>query len=725
MASMGHVRDLPAKASEIPEEIKKQKKVLGVARGQCRTRIRAALRHSARTKRKIVSQLEAGPQERLRTDSGDRRRPRGGKHRLAFEPALEAAKFPSSGWSFRKSPAKPFKTPFSTRERSMTKLVEAQETRRVLDRLYGYTLSPLLWKKIARGLSAGRVQSVAVRLLGGTRAGAAGLPQRNILGFRRALAVPHPESSQAAARGEGSSGDADRGDRPSHRHRQGLRRVDGQLKAGVDAVLLSEPEAAESPRSIVGGPWTVTDVEQTAADSAPGPSLHHQHAAAGGQPQARLQRQRHDVGRPAAVRRRLHHLHAYGQRAAFARGDHGRAKVCQRPLRRRNYLEANERTYITKSRNAQEAHEAIRPAGTEMHTAEELGARRPRGRALRDDLEADGRLADGRRPADVPDGDDQIGRCRVPRHGPAHRVSRLFPRLRRRSATIPTRPLDDQEVGPAAALDRVALSCRLLEAVSHETKPPARFTDASLVRTLEAEGIGRPSTYASIIGTIQDRGYVRKSGQPARADVHGARRHQAARKILSAARRSRLYGQDGADARRYLERRSGAAALPQEFLRRLRRAGGAGESQGRVDRSARSLLAARLTACEPVIRVGRFGPYFEQETDGKKLTVSIPGRRRSGRNLAPRSATRLIEEKQRGCGAVGPRSRDGAADLSCSPGAYGPYLQLGDVKEDGPKPRRASIPKSIDACDDLARNGHEAAQPCRGPWATIPRAASR
>ena len=163
MASMGHVRDLPANASEIPEEIKKQKKPwasLGVN-----------VEHDfeplyvvPKDKRKIVAQLKQALKDAseliLATDE-DREGESIGWHLSQ----LLKPKVPSSGWSFPKSPSEAIQNAIQHTRTLDTNLVEAQETRRVLDRLYGYTLSPLLWKKIARGLSAGRVQSVAVRLL--------------------------------------------------------------------------------------------------------------------------------------------------------------------------------------------------------------------------------------------------------------------------------------------------------------------------------------------------------------------------------------------------------------------------------------------------------------------------------------------------------------------------------------------------------------------------------
>ncbi len=177
-----------------------------------------------------------------------------------------------------------------------------------------------------------------------------------------------------------------------------------------------------------------------------------------------------------------------------------------------DYLEPGGRTYVTKSRNAQEAHEAIRPAGTEMRTAEELGL---------SDRESDLYAMIWKRTVAT-----QMVKARLTfqtvtislRETPTSvrpADTSSFPGYFRayvEGVDDPEAALDDQESALPPLSTESRLGCQELEAVTHETKPPARFTEATLVRTLEAEGIGRPNTYASIIGTIQDRGYVRKKG---------------------------------------------------------------------------------------------------------------------------------------------------------------------------------------------------------------------
>ena len=299
MASMGHVRDLPANASEIPEEIKKQKKSwasLGVN-----------VEHDfeplyvvPKDKRKVVAQLKLALKDAseliLATDE-DREGESIGWHLSQ----ILKPKVPVKRMVFSEITSEAIHNAIQHTRKLDTNLVEAQETRRVLDRLYGYTLSPLLWKKIARGLSAGRVQSVAVRLL----------VERELerLAFRSGtywdLAAHMRVSDQAAAAGTSESPEftATLATVAGKRVATGkdFDESTGRLKEGVDAVLLSETEATVTSRADFLRSLAGVVRRAAPADAASGPSVHDQHLAAGGQPQTGLQRQRHDEHRPASV----------------------------------------------------------------------------------------------------------------------------------------------------------------------------------------------------------------------------------------------------------------------------------------------------------------------------------------------------------------------------------------------------------------------------------------
>ena len=237
------------------------------------------------------------------------------------------------------------------------------------------------------------------------------------------------------------------------------------------------------------------------------------------------------------------------------------------------YVPAEPRRYKSKVKNAQEAHEAIRPAGDSFRTPGQLrlAARPRRVPALRADLAAHGRLADGRRGR--ADGEHPAGRAqrhrrggRVHRQRPHDHLPRLPARLRRVARRERRRPATTtgQRRRRAPAAPR-----RARPAAGHPRagrrrgtppRPPARYTEPSLVARLEELGIGRPSTYASIMQTIQDRGYVWKKGAGAGAVLHRVRRGQPAGAALRPARRLRLHRLAGGRARRDRRRQPAAGS---------------------------------------------------------------------------------------------------------------------------------------------------------------------
>ena len=225
-------------------------------------------------------------------------------------------------------------------------------------------------------------------------------------------------------------------------------------------------------------------------------------------------------GRPAPLRERLHHLHAHRQHDAVGRPRWPRPAARSRERYGSDYLPDAAPPYTTKVKNAQEAHEAIRPAGDTLPHARRRGPELRRDELRLYELVWQRTVAspDDRRPGrdacTVRLGRHRVGRPRRRVRGQRHdhhspglpaglRRGLRRPRGRaRRPGAASCPPLAEGDPS-----DR-----RSLEAKGHETQPPARYTEASLVRRLEELGVGRPSTYASIIATIQDRGYVWKKG---------------------------------------------------------------------------------------------------------------------------------------------------------------------------------------------------------------------
>ena len=271
-----------------------------------------------------------------------------------------------------------------------------------------------------------------------------------------------------------------------------------------------------------------------------------------------------------------------------------------------------------------------------------------------------------------------LRRCGVPRTGRHIEFPGYF-RAYVEGRDDPEAALDDQEAALPPLTTESQLDCKELEALSHETKPPARFTEATLVRTLEAEGIGRPSTYASIIGTIQDRGYVRKQANQLVPTFTA----MAVTKLLEKYFPRLVDVGFTAKMEQTLDDISNGEAERLPYLKSFY----AG-SDGLVEQvkskeetiDPREACSLKLDSVAHVVRVGRFGPYFEQQSNGKKLTVSIPN------DVAPAEISqevveRLIEEKERGAEPLG-IDPDSGLPIFVLAGRFGPYLQLGEVQEE-------------------------------------------
>ena len=358
----------------------------------------------------------------------------------------------------------------------------------------------------------------------------------------------------------------------------------------------------------------------------------------------------------------------------------------------KDYLHPEVRQYTTKSKNAQEAHEAIRPAGTEMKTAAEHGLS-GREAMLYDMIwkrtvatqMAEARLKFRTAIIKVDDAEFRATGRQVLFAG--------FFKAYVESIDDPDSTSEDREdFLPELAVDE-RLDCQKLDPIGHETKPPARFTEATLVRQLEADGIGRPSTYASIIGTIQDRGYVRKVGNQLVPTFTAL----AVTKLLEEHFLHLVDYGFTAKMEQILDDISNGEVDRIPYLRDFY----SGEEgldvlvkarEEKID--PREACTLRLNGLKPKIRVGKFGPYFEADQNGSAVTASIPDDVAPA-DLSEELAEKLIELKQRGPQSLGDDPETGMP-IYLLVGPFGPYLQLGEVKEGEPKPKRVGIPKSKD-----------------------------
>jgi len=388
-------------------------------------------------------------------------------------------------------------------------LVEAQETRRILDRLYGYEVSPVLWRKVMSGLSAGRVQSVATRLvvdresermrfrvasywdLEGTFDAGSKHDQRMF------PAKVHSVDGARVARGsdfgpDGLLKSASQG-KVVHLDRQ---RAEGLVTALSDATYDVRSVESKPYKRSPYAPFRTTTMQQEASRK---------------------------LGMSASVTMSVaQRLYENGfitymrtDSTTLSAGAVGAARDQVRELYGAEYLPDSPRTYASKVKNAQEAHEAIRPAGESFRTPAQTGLRGEQFRLyeliwmrtvasqMRDAI---GQSVSIRLGGTAATGEDVV-------FSASGRVITFHGFLKAYvEGTDHGAATDDQETRLPALEEGDAVSAASLGANGHETKPPARYTEATLIKELEDREIGRPSTYASIIGTILNRGYVYKKG---------------------------------------------------------------------------------------------------------------------------------------------------------------------------------------------------------------------
>lgn len=679
-ASMGHVRDLPESAADIPAKLKGQEWArLGV-------NVDAdfePLYIVPGKKAKIVSELKAllkDADELIVATDEDREGESIGWHLVQ----VLNPKVPISRIVFHEITPEAIRAALANPRQIDEHLVRAQETRRILDRLVGYTVSPLLWKKISTGLSAGRVQSVAVRLLVNR--------ERERRAFRSAtywdlkatlLRGISPFSAVLATVGGKRVATGRDFDENT-----------GRLKT-ADVVLLGEEESKALQERLRAAEWKVAETDEKPTVRRPYPpfttSTLQQEAnrklRLSARDTMRIAQGLYEEGLITYMRTDSVHLSDQAMTAS-------RSRI--RTLYGDAYLSPQPRQFTTKSKGAQEAHEAIRPAGTEMKTVEEL---RLTGReAALYDLIWKRTVASQMAEARLTFLTAIIQADNATFRASGRRID--FPGFFRayvEGSDDPDAALEDRDepLPPFKAGDDVAL--RSLEALSHTTQPPARYTEATLVKMLEQEGIGRPSTYASIIGTIIDRGYVDRVSNnlvptftafavtglleknfPHLVDTKfTAKMEEELDEIAEGGAewlpylRDFFFGYDGLD----------------ETVKR--------GQEGIDPREASTVMLEGLGAR---VRIGRFGPFAEMGAEGEMLTASLP------EGIAPADLTaeqveKLVRAKAEGPDKLGidPETQKPVLMLQ---GRFGPYVQLGEAEEGSKaKPKRASLPKGMNPAD--------------------------
>ncbi len=678
-ASVGHVRDLPQSAGEIPKRFK----------GEPWARLGIDVENefkplyvTPKGKSKVINELKKKVKEAdvllLATDE-DREGESISWHLIE----VLKPKVPVKRMVFHEITKRAIEHSMEHYRDIDMNLVRAQETRRILDRLYGYTLSPLIWKKVAYGLSAGRVQSPGLRMIVERERERIRFHSSIYWDLKATLAKPEERSFEAKLLSVGEKRVAGSKDFDS---------TSGKLKDPDSVLLLSEEEAEALLSRIEKSDWRVLSVQEKETTSRPAAPFITSSLQQEGNRKLGL-----SARETMRIAQRLYEegLITYMRTDSPALSSEaiGGARSAVEELYGKEYLSETPRQYSSKSRGAQEAHEAIRPAGGRfVHPDNTNLTGKDKGlyqmiwkRTIASQMAEAKKLSVSVR----------IGAEDAVFSATGNRI--VFPGFLRvyvEGKDDPEAALEDKEVLLPPLSEGDNLDVVSLQPDRHETKPPARFTEASLVQRLEKEGIGRPSTYATIISTIYERGYIRRQGTSLVPTFTGMAVVQLLEEhfddlvdygftsSMEAALDQIAYGEK--DNKAYLkEFYFGPDGLKEEVEQR--------EAEISPERS-RTVALPQLKEHQAV-KVGRYGPYIVHKEGDESIHASIP-EEIAPADLTEEDITELIEVQKRGPEPIGTHPESGE-NIYCLTGRYGPYVQLGEATEDKPKPKRAGLPKGV------------------------------
>ena len=684
-SSMGHVRDLPASAKEIPAKYKKEKWAnLGI---NVDNEFEPLYVISSQ-KKKVVSQLKKKLKEvdELILATDEDREGEGISWHLT---EVLKPKVPVKRMVFHEITESAIREAIQNFRDLDMNLVYAQEARRILDRLVGYTLSPLLWKKIAPGLSAGRVQSVAVKLLVARELERIRFKSGSYWDLEALL---NPTGSKQDFKAQMTHLD-------NRRLATGkdFDESTGKLKKPDTVVLLGKKEAKDLEKKLLKADWTVSNIEKKKQQRSPAPpfitSTLQQEAnrkfGYSARDTMRIAQKLYENGYITYMRTDSTNL----SRQAISA-----ARNAVSNMYGEDYLYKSVRTYNKKSKGAQEAHEAIRPAGSHFISPSDA---RLKGREQKlYDLIWKRTVATQMANAQLEftnvtiEAENEGTHARFKANGKVITFPGYF-RAYVEGSDDPDAALENQEIALPPLHTDDQLDCNKISSKSHETKPPARFTEASLVKELEKDGVGRPSTYATIISTIQDRGYVDKEGSalvptftafavtellenhfPDLVDINFTSEMEDKLDEIA-------HGNE--DWIRYMESfYKGDEGLKSKVDTQ--------ESQI-VPQDAKRIDLPIEGIEDMDIFIGKFGPYVQSQTNSDVVSTSIP------MDLTPSDITvdklkELIKASEDGPNSIGKDPETGM-DIYVLTGRYGPYVQLGLKDDDNKKPKRVSLLKGM------------------------------
>src|SRR5688572_10485635 len=703
-ASYGHVRDLPESAAEVPKEIKgKSWGRLGVDTDGEFTPYYVVPADKKKHVQHLKEALKDASEVILATDPDREGESISWHLQQILKPKVKVRRI-----VFHEITEEAIKAALREAHEDVNQnLVRAQESRRILDRLYGYTLSPVLWKKVQTGLSAGRVQSVAVRLIVER--------EEERIAFRTAAYW----DIEAKIRGDDGAFTATLVRIGNDRVATGKDFDDRGELTGKGARVLDDPETYALVDALSRNlPWDVPSVEEKPFTQRPAPPF----------TTSTLQQEANrkfgfSAERTMQIAQRLFQgidvgggdlegVISYHRTDSTTLSEKALTEAGQtvREMYGDDYYRGP-RQYQTKVRNVQEAHEAIRP--TEFR-------RTPQ--SLEQVLESDElRIYDliWKRAIASQTADARMLRTSVEITATALNGERAFLTASGKAIEFPgyLRAYVEGSDDPAAELDEketllpkltvgdriqspADLDAKLvvagLEHKGHQTAPPARFTEASLVKRLEEEGIGRPSTYAPTVATIQRRGYVTRQGKAmvpsftAFAVTRLLRNHFGDYVDLGFT----------AEMEEILDQISNGEKDWLDFIREFYR--GDGKHHGLehlVEDKGQEIAYPVIDICEdpetglPIrVRIGRYGPFLQLgDSSGDGPRASVPD------DLAPADLTAekaiaLLKANAEGPRVLGEDPTTGQK-IYVMHGRFGHYVQLGEASDDkkSEKPRRASL----------------------------------
>ncbi len=698
-SSVGHIRDLPAKAAEVPEQYKKEKWAsLGVDVENHFKPLYIVSPNKKDHVRHLKAALKDASELYLATDE-DREGEAIAWHLLE----VLNPKVPVKRMVFHEITPEAIQRAIDNPRDLDRRLVDAQEARRIFDRLYGYEVSPVLWRKIQRGLSAGRVQSVAIRIVVER--------ERERMAFRTASywdleATFEPtetaDSDVGATQFTGTLIEVDGTRVASGRDFD----ESGQLtREGV--VVLDEAATVALRDSLVDRPVQVSSVERKPYTRKPyAPFITSSLQVEAGRKLRFSSSQTMSLAQSLYQNGYITYMRTDSTTLSDTALNAARNQI--RDRYGADYLPESPRRYEKKVKNAQEAHEAIRPAGDTFRTPEEV-----RGELNSQEFRLYDLIWKRTIASQMTDARGESVAVRLAATGADGRAATfaasgrtiLFPGFLRAyvaGADDDTADTDDSEKVLPDLHEGEAVRTVEMEIKHHETQPPARYTEASLVKRLEDLGVGRPSTYAATISTILDRGYVRKKGSAlvpsfsAFAVVRLLEQHfpDLVDYALTARMEDDLdqIARGQADAEPWLTRfywgardEQGAADAPRGLK---------AQTSEIDDIDARAVNSIHLgdgpDGVPIVARVGRYGPYLQHGEDSASIPDDVPPDEltveRCLELLAAPSNDREL--------GVHPET---GLPVFVKAGRFGPYVQMGE-HEDGSadKPATASLFKYME-----------------------------